>query len=54
MLEEEYDKIMEERRIAREEKEAKELELAHMMKVIVLNDCKLVHWFLCQLFCPAK
>ncbi|CAK8677923.1 unnamed protein product [Clavelina lepadiformis] len=35
VLEEEYDKIMEERRIAREEKEAKELELAHMMKAAI-------------------
>jgi len=35
VLEEEYDKIMEERRIAKEEKEARELELAHQMKAAV-------------------
>uniref|UniRef100_H2YX44 Dynein regulatory complex protein 10 n=1 Tax=Ciona savignyi TaxID=51511 RepID=H2YX44_CIOSA len=35
VLQEEYDKIMEERRIAREIKEAKELELALMMKAAI-------------------
>uniref|UniRef100_F6YJY4 Dynein regulatory complex protein 10 n=1 Tax=Ciona intestinalis TaxID=7719 RepID=F6YJY4_CIOIN len=35
VLEEEYDKIMEERRIAREIKEAKELELSLMMKAAI-------------------
>lgn len=35
VLEEEYNKIMEERRIAKEEKEARELELAHQMKAAI-------------------
>ena len=48
VLKEEYDKIMEERRIAREEKEARELELQHMMKVSLYLDLLLKK---CKIFC---
>ena len=52
VLKEEYDKIMEERRIAREEQEARELELQHMMKV--KNTTNSIVHFVQHHFCPLR